>query len=95
MCSQLGAERAEVTVQRKGSLLRPITAKMLCRYSGLTQRQAGEFLDLSTGAAVSLQLKALAAAAATNAKIRKQLAAVEQAVCIEIEAVPEAAPYEN
>ena len=95
VCSQLGVDRAEVAVQRKGSLLRPITAKMLCRYSGLTQRQAGEFLNLSTGAAVSHQLKRLSTAAATNRKIRKQLAAVEQAVCTEIEAIPEATPYEN
>ena len=95
VCRKLGAERGEVTVQRKGSLLRPITAKMLCRYSGLTQRQVGEFLSLSTGAAVSHQLKRLSTAAATNRKIRKQLAAVEQAVRTEIQAVPEAAPYEN
>ena len=95
VCGQFGVERDEVVRQRKGSLLRPITAKMLCRYSGLTQRQAGEFLNLSTGAAVSLQLKALSSAAAASSKIRKQQAAVEQAVCIEIEATPEAAPYEN
>ena len=42
-----------------------------------------------------MQLKALAAAAASKGKIRKQLAAIEQAICIEIEALPEAANYEN
>jgi len=95
VCGQLGADREEVIEQRKGSLLRPITAKMLCRYSGLTQRQAGELLDLSTGAAVSIQLKRLAAAAADNGKLRRQLIAIEKAICIEINGDPEAANYEN
>jgi len=95
VCSQLGADRKEVIEQRKGSLLRPVTAKMLCRYAGLTQRQAGELLDLSTGAAVSIQLKRLAAAAAANGKLRKQLTAIEKAICIEINGDSEAANYEN
>ncbi|MBL7221301.1 MAG: transposase [Phycisphaerae bacterium] len=95
VCGQLGAEREEVSRQRKGSLLRPIVAKMLCRYSGLTQRQAGECLGLSTGAAVSMQLKALTAAVASKGKVRKQLAAIEQSIQAEIETSPEAAKYEN
>ncbi len=95
VCSQLGADRQEVVCQRKGSLLRPMTAKMLCRYSGLTQRQAGEFLNLSTGAAVSMQLKSLATAAVSKGKVFTQLAAIEQAIQAEIEAAPEAARYEN
>jgi putative transposase len=95
VCSQLGVDREEVVCQRKGSLLRPIVAKMLCRYSGLTQRQAGEYLNLSTGAAVSMQLKALAAAAASKGKVRKQLATIDKAIQAEIEAASEAARYEN
>ena len=81
--------------QRKGSLLRPIIAKMLCRYSGPTQRQAGEFLNLSTGAAVSMQLKALAATAASKGKLRKQLAAIDKAICTEINRDSEAPNDEN
>ena len=84
VCSQLGVDHAEVAQRQRGSLLRPITAKMLCRYSGLTQRQAGEFLNLSTGAAVSIQLKTLAAAAAVNRKLQRQLAAIDKAICSEI-----------
>ena len=97
VCRQLGADREEVIRQRKDSLLRPITARMLCRYSGLTQRQAGELLDLSTGAAVSMQLKALAAAAAAAAKgkLRKQLTAIDKAICAEIDVDPEAPNFEN
>ena len=86
VCGQLGAEREKVGLRQRDSLLRPIVAKMLCRYSGLTQRQAGEFLNLSTGAAVSIQLKTLATATATNRKVRKQLAAIDQTICAEINA---------
>ena len=95
VCSRFGADREEVVRQRKGSLLRPVTAGMLCKYSGLTQRQAGEFLDLSTGAAVSLQLKALALAAASKVKVRRQLAAIDKAMCKEIDNEPDAPNYEN
>jgi len=85
VCGQLGGERQEVARRQRGSLLRPIIAKMLCRYSGLTQRQAGEFLDLSTGAAVSIQLRTLAIAAASKGKLRKQLAMIDEAIQTEID----------
>jgi len=84
VCSHLGVDREQVAQRQRGSLLRPITAKMLCRYSGLTQRQAGELLNLSTGAAVSMQLKALAAAAAAKGKLRKTLTAIDKAIRTEI-----------
>ena len=85
VCSRLGGDREDVGRRQRGSLLRPIVAKMLCRYSGLTQRQAGEYLNLSTGAAVSIQLKTLTAAASSKGKIRKQLAAIDKAIQTEIE----------
>jgi putative transposase len=42
-----------------GSWARAIAAKMLIRYSGLNQRDAGIHLNIGTGAAVSQQLSAL------------------------------------
>jgi len=59
---------------------------MFCRYSALTQRQAGKVLNLSTGAAVSHQLRTLASAAATKGKLRKELIAIDKAVRDEINA---------
>ncbi len=85
VCSHLGADIEEVRQRRRGSLLRAITAKMLCRYSALTQRQAGECLNLSTGAAVSIQLKNLASAASSKRKIKKQLSELEAAIRSEID----------
>jgi len=84
VCSRLGSDREDVGRRQRGSLLRPTVAKMLCRYSGLTQRQAGEYLNLSTGAAVSIQLKTLTATAASKSKVRKQLAAIDKAIQAEI-----------
>ena len=84
VCRELGADRRDVARRQRDSLLRPITARMLCRYSGLTQRQTGEVLNLSTGAAVSMQLKTLAAAAAAKGKLRRQLTAIEKAISDEI-----------
>ena len=85
VCRQLGADRQDVTRRQRDSLLRPITARMLCRYSGLTQRQTGELLTLSTGAAVSMQLKTLATAAEAKRTLRRQLTAIEKAIDDEID----------
>ena len=95
VCRELGADRRDVARRQRDSLLRPITARMLCRYSGLTQRQTGELLNLSTGAAVSMQLKTLAAAAAAKGKLRRQLTAIEKAICDAIDRESEASNVDN
>lgn len=43
--------------RRRNSPLRPVAAKLLLRYAGLTQRNVAEVLGMSTGAAVSVQTK--------------------------------------
>ena len=58
------SQRGLRTVYHKGSLARPIAAKMLCRYAGLTQREVADVFEIKTGAAVSTQLKRLKEAAA-------------------------------
>ena len=42
----------ELIKKKKGSLLRPITARMFFRYGGYTQREIAKKLGLTTGAAV-------------------------------------------
>ena len=58
---------------------------MLCKYSGLTQRQTAELLNLSTGAAVSMQLKTLATAIEAKTTLRRKLTAIEKAIDDEID----------
>ena len=53
---------------------------MLCKYSGLTQREAAAMLNLSSGAAVSLQLKKLEKALLADRQLRRQVLRVEKAV---------------
>ena len=88
VCGRMGADTEDVRQRRRGSLLRPITARMLCRYSGLTQRQAGEYLNLATGAAVSIQLKNLASAASSKRQTREKLSEIEEAIRSEIDQAP-------
>jgi len=85
VCRQLGVDRKALRRRQRGSPLRPVAATMLCHHAGLTQRQAAELLNLSTGAAVSLQLKKLAQATAASPKLRKKLAAIEEAIDKEID----------
>lgn len=66
LCEELGTDAEGLRRHRKGSHVRPIAAKALCRYGGLTQREAAEVLGLGTGAAVSVQLKWLKRAAETS-----------------------------
>lgn len=71
------AEKAAICRRQKGTYVRQVAAKMLCRYGGLTQRQVAEILKLSTGSAVSMQLKKLNQALSGNRKLKKQVARVE------------------
>ena len=40
-------------------MIRPVTAQMLCRFSGMTKRAVAEVLNLSSGAAVGSQIRKL------------------------------------
>jgi predicted transcriptional regulator len=55
-----------------------VTAKMLCKYGGLTQREVAEILGLRTGAAVSIQLKNLSAALVADRGLRRRVARIEK-----------------
>jgi len=55
----LGVSREVLTRRIKNSPVRPLVAFALCQYAGCTQRAAADVLGLSSGAAVSIQLKKL------------------------------------
>lgn len=63
----------------RNSVVRPVAAKMLCKYSGLTQRAAGKLLGYGTGAAVSMQMKRLRRELAEpGSALPRQLARIEK-----------------
>ena len=53
------AEPSDFQVRRRNSVLRGIGARMLCKYAGLTQREAAGVLRIGSGAAVSWQQQKL------------------------------------
>ncbi len=61
-----GVEPDALSVRSYGSRVRAVAARMLIRYSGMNQRDAGSYLRIGTGAAVSQQLQALRNSADTG-----------------------------
>lgn len=64
--------------QQRHDLARPILAAMLCKYGGLSQREVAPILGLTTGAAVSLQLKRLEAVLGSGKDVAVQIERIEQ-----------------
>jgi len=71
---------AEVVKKTKGGLLRPIAARMLFRFGGYTQREIASRLRLTTGAAVSIQLKRIKELETTDRKLKRELADLEETI---------------
>ena len=78
--AEFGVTLETIRHRQRDSYMRPVAAKMLCKYSGLTQRKVAAILNLSSGAAVSLQLKALDEALLVDRQLRRQVARIEKAV---------------
>ncbi|MBT5707292.1 MAG: hypothetical protein HOI66_13320 [Verrucomicrobia bacterium] len=77
----------ELRRRQRGGILRPVTARMLVRFSGKTQREAADLLGLSTGAAVSVQLRRLNEMERKDRKIRMELGRLEKILHSSAEAV--------
>jgi len=73
----LGVAPGTFGERRRNSDLRGVAARMLCRFAGLTQREAAGVLGMQTGAAVSQQLERLRQRLHADASLRRQLAAIE------------------
>lgn len=55
----LEVERADLLERRRNSWSRAIAVKVLCRFGGCSRREAARHLRMGSGAAASMQLKAL------------------------------------
>ena len=75
---QLSVPVEEFSRQRKGSYSRAIAARFLQKYGERTQREIAAMLGMSTGAAISIQLRRLREAESTDRQLAKQLAAIEK-----------------
>ena len=75
-----GSERGEFCQRRRHSDLRGVTARMLCRYAGLTQREAATVLGVGTGAAIGQQIKRLDVRMRAAPALRRQVTAIESEI---------------
>lgn len=72
-CKAMGVEEEEIYKRRRDGLVRPVTARLLCKYAGMTQRDVAKVLKLTGGSAVSLQLKTLNEQLNRDKKLRKMV----------------------
>jgi hypothetical protein len=79
----LGVPRAAFEARRRNSDLRCIAARLLCRFAGLTQRDAAAVLGMKTGAAVGLQIRRLEARLTSEPRLRRRLADIESVLASE------------
>ena len=80
VCDHLQAERESVFRRQRGTPLRPVVARCLCRYAGMSQRDVASLLGLRTGVAISQQLAALAERLRSDVKLRKRVAAIDSKI---------------
>lgn len=77
---EFGVEKKELGRRSSDSMLRPVAARLLNKYAGLTQRRIGELFDVETGAAISAQLKKLKCEMTTDHRLKKTVQALEKKV---------------
>ncbi len=66
-------------LQRHGSgWARPVAARMLTCYAGMSQREVAQVLGVGTGAAVSIQLRRIEEALGGDPSLRSQVEAIER-----------------
>ena len=75
---EFGVKSQDLLRRRRNAVDRAVTAWMLIRYVGLTQREAGVNLVMGSGAAVSFQLKRLQKGMRDNVVLRRQVSAIEK-----------------
>lgn len=80
-----GVMEEELRMSRKGSFVRPTAARCLIRYAGLSQREAAVHLGVSTGAAISVQIKRLNEREGEDRKLARRLKKLESRIREEIE----------
>lgn len=73
-----GVTRESIFVQQRDCRWRAVTARLLCRYGGLTQREAAKTLGMRSGVAVSCQLRRLIGLSVRDRVLRKTIEKIEK-----------------
>ena len=91
MGSWRDGERELFVSRSKGTAYRPFAARYLTRYAGLSQREVAAIFGVSTGAAISLQLRRFEALLVDNRKLRSLAKQCDKALSALISAQDEEA----
>jgi hypothetical protein len=75
-----GEERSDIVRRRRGTRVRAITARMLTKYGGLTQREVAGLLNVGSGAAISGLLSRLTESRSEDKKLDRLMALIEKAL---------------
>ena len=70
--------RKDLREKRRNSLLRPIAARMLVKYAGLTHRQVADTFGTKSGASASLQGRMASSLKGRDRKTAKLIAVIEE-----------------
>jgi len=77
LAAVFGVEVRAFRQRRRNSSLRAVGAHCLCRYAGLTQREAAAVLEVGSGAAISQQLRKLTAELPKDRRLRRLVSKAE------------------
>ena len=77
-CKHLGVRPLDLREKRRNSPLRPLAARMLVKYAGLTHRQVADTLGMKSGVSASLQSRKAIALKENGNKAAKLIAAIEE-----------------
>lgn len=78
VAQECGVDAVSLRRRQRGSFVRALASRMLLKHGGLTQREVAAILNLGTGAAISIQLRTLAAAAESSPRLRDLLARLDR-----------------
>ena len=73
-----GVGVGDLKQRRRNSVLRAVAARFLCRYAGLTQREAAARLGIGTGSAISRQMKRFSDRLSEDPGLQCRIGKVEQ-----------------
>lgn len=74
----LGVKTAAFRERRRNSILRPIAARMLVKYAGLTHRQVAETFGMISGSSASMQGRNMSVLRERDRRTGKLIAAIEE-----------------
>ena len=76
--SHLGVKPSSLCERRRNSALRPIAARMLVKYSGLTHRQVADALGMKSGVTAGVQVRKAVGLKENSRKAGKLIDAIEE-----------------